>query len=108
MIIYQSKLQLALRPLSRTFSRATAEAAAGNSDPSRAAVHEPRSAAALSLRAVPLRRGGHRRGRPAAENHQVVLATLSVSPIRWLALLNRLLVVNVHREKLDGYRVCPP
>ena len=91
MIIYQSKLQLALRPLSRTFSRATAEAAAGNSDLSRAVVHEPRSAAALSLRAVPLRRGGHRRdqpGRPAAEN--------------------RLLVVNVHREKLDGYRVCPP
>src|SRR5262249_46308005 len=53
---------------------------------------------------VPSRRCGHRGdqdGRPAAENYQVVLTAGSVCPVRRVALLNRLLVVNVHREKFD-------
>src|SRR4029077_2932491 len=54
---------------------------------------------------VPSRRRGHggdQAGWPAAENHQIVLTACSVGPTRWVALLDRLLVVNVRGEKFDG------
>src|SRR5262249_47985333 len=38
---------------------------------------------------------------PAAENHQVVFTAFSVGPIRRMALLDSLLVVNVSGEKFD-------
>jgi hypothetical protein len=47
------------------------------------------------------RRCGHRSdhtGWPAAEHHQVVFTASSVGPTRWVALLDRPLVVRVHGE----------
>src|SRR5262249_53490739 len=55
--------------------------------------------------AVPSRRCGGGRdqaGRPAAENHQVVVTAGSVGPTRWVALLYRLLVVTVRGEKFNS------
>ena len=55
--------------------------------------------------AAPSGRRGHRSheaGRPVGENHQIVLTAFSVGPTRWVALLNRLLVVNVRGEKFNG------
>lgn len=44
----------------------------------------------------------------AAENHQVVFTAFSVGPMRRMALLDRLLVVNVSGEKFDDLIACPP
>src|SRR4029077_9363940 len=55
--------------------------------------------------AVPSRCCGHcsdEASRPAAENHQIVLTACSVGPTRRVALLDRLLVVNVRGEKFDS------
>jgi hypothetical protein len=55
--------------------------------------------------AMPFPRCGHcsdEAGRAAAKDHQAVLTASSVRPTRWVALLNRLLVVNVRGEKFDG------
>jgi hypothetical protein len=55
--------------------------------------------------AVPACRGGHggdQAARAAAENDQVVLTALTIGPTRRMALADRLLVVNVRGEKLDG------
>src|SRR5262249_13504743 len=74
----------------------------------RAAKIDARSAGQPLLRhgdAMRARRRGHssdEAGRPGTQHHQVVLTASAVGPIRWVALANRLLVVNVRREKLDG------
>jgi hypothetical protein len=61
--------------------------------------------------AAPSRRccdGSGQAGRPAAENHYVVVAAFSVRPTRRVALAQRRLVVNVRGGKLYGpHRVSP-
>src|SRR5215510_4217613 len=80
----------------------------------RAAKINARSAGQSLLRhgdTVPARRCGHgsdQAGRPATKHHEVVLTASAVGPIRWVALANRLLVVNVPRKKFIGRHDCPP
>src|SRR5262245_16456102 len=46
--------------------------------------------------------GSHQPGRPAAQNHDVVIAAFSVGPVRWMALAYRLLIVNVVGKQFHG------